>query len=104
MKVSKEEVFHIADLARLSLTESESLEYQGHLEKILEHFDELKSVTTDSVERFLNPIRETQDFYAQARIKHTDEIRDSLEQKLILQNAPNHQYGQFKLDAVVKSD
>ena len=104
MQISKENILHTADLAKISLHESEIHKYQNHLEKILEYFNEIKEVEIDSVKLFLNPARENQDFYTQESSCRADEIKESLEKKLILQNAPDHQYGQFKLAAVVKSE
>ena len=104
MKISKEDILHTADLAKISLDESEIHKYQNHLEKVWEYFNELKAAETDSVKLFLNPVREIQDFYTQESSCRVDEIKESLEKKLILQNAPDHQYGQFKLASVIKSE
>jgi len=48
--ISKEEVQHIAKLARLRLEEDEAAKYQQDLSQILDYFDILKEVNTDSVE------------------------------------------------------
>lgn len=47
--ISKEEVKHLASLARIELTNEEAAELQHDLGKILDHFEELKEVNTDTV-------------------------------------------------------
>ena len=48
--ISKEQVRHIAKLARLQLQEEEVTQYQQDLSQILDYFDILKEVDTDNVE------------------------------------------------------
>jgi len=50
MKLSKEEVKHIAHLARLGLTEEELEKYTQQLSSILDYVEQLKEVNTDGVE------------------------------------------------------
>ena len=49
MKLGSEEVKHIALLARLGLTEAEVEKFREQLSNILENFEELQQVNTDSV-------------------------------------------------------
>ena len=100
MKISKEDVLHIAHLARISLTESQTDHYRESLKKILTSMNELQAVNTDSVEMFLNPIRETGDF----RAERDDKVEASIGEELVLSNAPDSQYGQFKLEAIMDSE
>ena len=48
-KISKQEVYHVAKLARLKLTESEALKYQKDLNSILTYVDSLKELDTENV-------------------------------------------------------
>jgi aspartyl-tRNA(Asn)/glutamyl-tRNA(Gln) amidotransferase subunit C len=50
MKVSLQEVEHIARLARLVLTEEEKSLYQQQLSKILEYIEQLRELDTSNVE------------------------------------------------------
>jgi aspartyl-tRNA(Asn)/glutamyl-tRNA(Gln) amidotransferase subunit C len=50
MALSKEEVIHIAKLARLHLEEGEITEYQEQLSSILDYVDALQSLDTTGVE------------------------------------------------------
>lgn len=49
MKLSHEEVNHIAELARLDLNPSEKALYQEQLSKILEYFSHLQSIDTSEI-------------------------------------------------------
>lgn len=50
MKLSIDEIEHIATLARLSLSEAEKKQYAEQLSVILEYIDMLNEVDTDGVE------------------------------------------------------
>ena len=106
---------HIAHLARLTLDQSDQpgelgtvQAYQRHLEKILHYMDELKTLDTDSVEVFLNPVRETAEAYSpppeQNPGQGQDQIIPPLGQERILSNAPDSQYGQFKVATIIEQE
>jgi aspartyl-tRNA(Asn)/glutamyl-tRNA(Gln) amidotransferase subunit C len=50
MKLSKEEIQYIANLARLELSEEEMVIYGEQLSHILDHIDQLQEVNTDGIE------------------------------------------------------
>ena len=50
MKLTKEQVEHIASLARLRLTDEEKEKYSGQLSGILDYFEKLSAVDTSGVE------------------------------------------------------
>jgi aspartyl/glutamyl-tRNA(Asn/Gln) amidotransferase C subunit len=52
MAVSKEEIRHIALLARLHVEENETESLQRHLNGILEHFGRLKNLDLENVDPF----------------------------------------------------
>ena len=47
--LSKEEIRHIADLARIRLTEDEETKYQHDLSQVLDFFKELETADTTNV-------------------------------------------------------
>ena len=49
MQLSKEEIKHIAKLARLGLTEAELEKYGGQLSGVLSYIDQLKEVDVKSI-------------------------------------------------------
>lgn len=48
-EINKKELRHLADLARLELSEKEEEKFTGDLEKILRHFAELQALDTQNV-------------------------------------------------------
>ncbi|HEY4742141.1 MAG TPA: Asp-tRNA(Asn)/Glu-tRNA(Gln) amidotransferase subunit GatC [Candidatus Acidoferrales bacterium] len=50
MKISREEVQRVAELAHLELSEAESETYRGQLDSILEYIDKLNEVDLSGVE------------------------------------------------------
>lgn len=82
MKISKEEVLHIARLSRLSFTDSELEEMGEHLDNILERFKQLDAVDTSEVPPtahilpFVNVLRE-------------DVAGEPMQREELLANAPD---------------
>ncbi len=82
--IGKKELEHLADLARIELESHEKEKLLRDLEKILEHFEELKEVNTDSVipvtggTDLRNVLRE--DTIQENRLK-PDEARDAFPDK-----------------------
>ena len=81
MKITKEEVLHVANLARLELSEDAIMKFAGQIDKILEHVDSLKKVDTQGVAPTSHAISLTNAF-------REDEVRRPLERDLSLANAP----------------
>ena len=50
MKITREEVLHVADLAHLELNESEMESFARHLESILTYSEKLNELDTDGIE------------------------------------------------------
>ena len=50
MKISREEMLRVAELAHLELSEAEVAKYQGQLDSILEYIAKLNAVDTSNVE------------------------------------------------------
>ena len=94
MKLSIEEVEHIAALARLELSEGEKALYAEQLSDILEYAAKLDDLDTDQIAptaRVLDtrlPLRE-------------DEARLGLSREEVLRNAPETKDGQFKVPPVL---
>lgn len=95
MKLSREEVLHIARLARLGLSEEEVNRLKGQLSNILENFERLKQVNTSDVPPT------TQSITLQNVIKD-DEVAQSLPKDEILANAPRKEEDFFRVRAVLE--
>jgi aspartyl-tRNA(Asn)/glutamyl-tRNA(Gln) amidotransferase subunit C len=93
--LTREEVLHIARLARVGLSEDDVARFQEQLSEILDHFDILRQIDTESVP----PTSHTLDLQD---VTSADEIRDSLPRQEILANAPIPEEGFFRVRAVLE--
>ncbi len=81
MKISREEVEHVAKLARLEITEAEKEVFSKHLSSILTYMDKLKTLNTEGVEPTATVLEQTNVF-------REDKARPSLPAEKALANAP----------------
>jgi aspartyl-tRNA(Asn)/glutamyl-tRNA(Gln) amidotransferase subunit C len=95
MKLSREEVLHIARLARLALSEEEITRLSGQLSNLLEHFEVLQEVNTDNVE----PMTQSVELRS---VMRNDNVAPSLEQEDVLANAPRREGEFFRVRAVLE--
>ena len=95
MKLSREEVLHIALLARLGLTETELDKFREQLSNILENFEILQQVDTTDIPPTAQSIT-LQD------VVRDDEVAESLPQGEILANAPQQEGSFFRVRAVLE--
>ena len=95
MKLSREEVLHIARLARLGLTEAEVDRLSEQLSHILENFEVLQQVDTSGILPTAQPI-------ALQNVIKSDEVAASLAQSQILANAPRKKENFFRVKAVLE--
>ncbi len=93
MAISKEEVYKVATLARLKLSEHEADQFTSQLNDILEFANKLNELDTEHVEptSHVLPIH---------NVLREDEVRHSIDRKKALQNAPVQQDGMFYVPAV----
>lgn len=91
--ITRREVEHVANLARLKLTEEEAERYTKDLNAILEFAAKLNELDTSSVE----PTSHATDV---KNVMREDVNRPSLSCEEALKNAPDHEDGQFKVPAV----
>jgi len=95
MKLSREEVLHIALLARLGLTESEVDKFREQLSNILENFEVLQQADTTDIPPTAQSI-------PLQNVMKTDEVSDSLPQEQVLANAPRKEGDYFRVRAVLE--
>lgn len=94
-KISKEEVLHIATLARLSISDKEVEVYREQLGRILGYIEKLNEVDTSDVEpTFYSFIRET------PMREDIPEKRDSAEEAV--QPSPDRSGNFFRVPKVIK--
>ena len=95
MKLSREDVLHIARLARLGLTEAEVEKFSEQLSLLLENFEVLQQVDTTGVP----PTAQSIDLQT---VMRDDEVAESLSAEQILANAPQKDGGFFRVQAVLE--
>lgn len=96
MKLSREEVLHIALLARLGLTETEVDSLREQLSDILGNFEALQQVDTTDVPPTAQSIP------LQNVMRSDDEVVPSLPPSQILANAPRREEDFFRVRAVLE--
>ncbi len=87
MKISKKEVEHVANLARLNLSEGELETMTGQLDNILSYVDKLEELDTTD-------ITPTTHVFSVSNAFREDVVRDSLDQSEAVKNGPQ-QNGEF---------
>ena len=90
MAISKEEVLHVARLARLALTDEEVERLGAQLNVILEAVGKVSELDLSAVEPTAHPL-ELVNVWAE------DEPRDSLSNEDALSNAPDREAGFFRV-------
>ena len=95
MKLSREEVLHIALLARLGLIETEVARLSEQLSNILENFEILQQVDTSGIPPTAQSI-------ALQNVVSDDEVAPSLPQDEVLANAPQKEGEFFRVRAVLE--
>lgn len=96
MRLTREQVEHVALLARLELTEAEKQRDMNELNQILEHLERLNELDTSDVPPTSHAIPMT-------NVLRADEVRPSLPHAAALQNAPDPEAGCFRVPRVVDS-
>ncbi len=95
MKLSREEVLHIAALAKVGVTDADVEGFREQLSKILEHFEDLQKVDTAGIPPTAQSI-------ALQNVIMPDEIQPSLSPEEVLANAPQREDDFFKVKIVLE--
>ena len=94
MKITKDQVLYVADLARLNLDETAIDKFAGKIGDILDYVDKLNEVNTKGVKPTSHAIFLTNAF-------RDDEQREHLDREQVLANAPQKEAGNFIVPKVV---
>ena len=93
MSLTKEEVEHIAKLARLELSDEQKELYRGQLSNILDYIAKLNELDTKDVPPTFGGGLDRMPLRA-------DEVHPSLSTDTLLKNAPQSEDDQFKIPPV----
>ncbi len=95
MKISKEEVEHVAVLARLKFSENEIERFADQLNHILAYMDQLEKLDTSTVPPTFHAV-------AQKNIFREDAVQPSLDIDLTLANGPDPDRGFFRVPKIIE--
>ena len=95
MKLSREDVLHIALLARLGLTETEVDKVSKQLSNILENFEVLQQIDTVDIPPTAQSI-------TLQNVLRDDQVNASLSPNQVLANAPQKDGDFFRVQAVLE--
>ena len=95
MGLTREEVLHIARLARVGLSDDEVAKFQEQLSDILDHFETLRQLDTEDVPPTSHPL-------PLESVMRPDEVRPSLPREELLANAPLAEDGALRVKAVLE--
>ncbi|WP_102028775.1 Asp-tRNA(Asn)/Glu-tRNA(Gln) amidotransferase subunit GatC [Salirhabdus sp. Marseille-P4669] len=94
-EISKDQVKHVANLARLSFSEEEVEKFTEQLGSIIKFAEQLNELDTENVE----PTTHVLDL---KNVMRKDEPKKGLTQEEALKNAPDKQDGQFRVPSILE--
>lgn len=94
MAISRDEVQHVAQLARLSFSDGEEKRMAEEMSQILDHFEKLDELDTSGVPPMSHVLDVTNVFRA-------DDIKARIDQEQALEPAPETDGGYFQVPKVV---
>jgi aspartyl-tRNA(Asn)/glutamyl-tRNA(Gln) amidotransferase subunit C len=92
--ISRDEVAHLAKLARLAVTEDELDVFAGQLDQILDSVAKVSEVAADDVPPTSHAVPLTNVF-------REDEVRPCLTQQQVLAGAPASEQGRFRVPRIL---
>ncbi len=95
--ITRDEVLHIAKLAKLKLTEEEIALFQEQLGRILEYFRQIEKLNTENVQ----PLQHVFDLH---NVLRSDEPHPSVSPNEALKNAPQRRDDYFAVPKVVEKE
>jgi len=95
VKIDRATVEHIAELAKLALTDDEITLYAGQLSDILDYAEMLQALDTESISPMASVLPLT-------NVLRPDVAQPSLPREVALANAADSAEGQFRVEAVLE--
>jgi aspartyl-tRNA(Asn)/glutamyl-tRNA(Gln) amidotransferase subunit C len=93
--ITREDVEHVAELARLELTAAEKEQFITQLNHILTYFEKLNELDTTDVEP-------TAQVIPMSNVFRDDAVQPSLDRTKVLQNAPEESHFFFKVPRIIE--
>jgi aspartyl-tRNA(Asn)/glutamyl-tRNA(Gln) amidotransferase subunit C len=96
-EISRDEVAHLANLARIDLTDAELDHLAPQLSVILESVASISAVADDDIEPTSHALPLT-------NVTRPDEVRPGLTQQQALSGAPAHEDGRFRVPRILDEE
>ena len=93
-RLSKEEVLHVAELARIAISESELEKYQIQLKQIMDSVDKIKEVEVDDDQMLIA------NWSSPTKLRE-DVEGEMLSPKEVINNAPRHSGNYIEVPVVI---
>jgi len=95
VKLTRDQVLHIAELAKLGITEAETELFAEQLSEILEYAEILNRLDTDAIPPTAQAIR-------MVNVMRPDTVQPSLTPDEVLANAPRRKDDLFEVKAILE--
>ena len=96
-QISRDDVAHLARLARLALTDAELDSFAGQLDAILTHVSQIQAVDVTGVKPTGNPL-------ADVNVSRPDVLEPCLTQEQALAQAPKAVDGRFAVPRILEAE
>lgn len=93
--ISKDQVEHMAEICKLKFSEEEIEDFTKKFSSVVEYVEKLDELDIEGVEPTYQVNSHTQKF-------REDTVKEGLTREEVLQNAPEEQYGYFKILKIVE--
>lgn len=93
-RITTQDVAHVAQLARLKLTEEELEQFTGQLAAVLEHARDVEALDTAGVPPTAHPL-------PLSNVMREDEVRPSLDRAEVLAVAPSVEADRFRVPRIL---
>lgn len=93
-KLTKEEVMHVADLARINISDKEIEKYQVELKKLLDEVEKINDVKGYDDDMLIAP-------WSDNTKLRKDESKEMLNPKEVIENAPRHSGNYIEVPVVI---
>jgi aspartyl-tRNA(Asn)/glutamyl-tRNA(Gln) amidotransferase subunit C len=93
-KITRDDILHVAMLARLELTEDELELFTPQLAAVIDHAADVEALELDDVPPTSHP-------YPLRNVFRVDEVRPSVDRDEVLAQAPAVEDNQFKVPAIL---
>jgi aspartyl-tRNA(Asn)/glutamyl-tRNA(Gln) amidotransferase subunit C len=95
--ISRDDVAHVAHLARLELTDDELELFTAQLGAVLEHAADVEALDVGDVPPTMHP-------YPLRNVFRADEVRPGVDRDEVLGQAPSAEDGRFKVPAILSEE